>query len=337
VVFNICRCLLRIVIYYYRLLYYCYTTLARIPIQEYEWERTKKLLKQHDEDIKNLKQQIQSHPRDITSIPDSLTPPQSDVFRYVSEHPQCNKTDVERYLKDKGKGSKVTVLKAISDLREHGLIRDEISKNNRQTHSLVVNNANELSILIQELNKFEKHFFSLIEKLKEGSENPESNNESFEKYGALEDILSVYQFILKAYLIRAIYIWPGRVSDDESLSKLYTILFSRLSKMQLELVKRTRIIFEQYDLVEGMILKLSRLPVSNDNLFESAKLFHYEKELKDVLAVADDIGSEVKKAAYKNSRGKVKKDGRDKPVIRIGGRGIMTYSPISVPGEGVVS
>ena len=96
---------------------------------------------------------------------------------------------------------------------ECGLIRDELNQKNRQTHSLVVNNDNELSLLIQKLDKFEKAYFSLIDKLKERFEDPESKGKPFQKYGALEDILSIYQFILGAYSMQGIYIWPRRISD----------------------------------------------------------------------------------------------------------------------------
>jgi hypothetical protein len=300
--------------------------MARITIDENDWEHMNRLVNQNTEDIRKLGQQIQPHSTDITSMPDSLTQLQSDIFRYISDHSHCNKADVERSLKDKG--SKVTILKAIDTLVEYGLIRDEISKNNRQTHSLVVNNDNELSLLIRELDRFERAYFPLIDKLKEKFEDLENENKysSFQKYGAFEDILLIYQFILNAYLVRGIYIWPIRISDDELLSKLYTILFTRLSQMQLELIKRSRIIFEQYDLAENMVLDSSTLPVSKDDLFESAKMFHYEKELDGLLTIVDSIGSEGKKAAFKNSRGRVNIGGRDRAAIRIGGRGNRAIS-----------
>lgn len=320
---------MRIVIYYYRLLYYCYTTLTRITIDENDWEHTKKSIKRHEECIKKLEQQIQPRSTDVTAIPNNLPPLESDVFRYVSDHSHCSKADVERHLK--GKSARVTTFKTIDTLVECGLIRDELNEKNRQTHSLVVNNDNELSLLIQKLDKFEKAYFSLIDKLKERFEDPESKGKPFQKYGALEDILSIYQFILGAYSMQGIYIWPRRISDDESLSKLYAILFTRLSHMQLELVKRSRIIFEQYDIVENMVINSSILPESKDALFESSKMFHYEKELEGVLDIIDSIGSEIKKAAFKSSRGNVKKDGQDRTAIRLGGRGNWAYSSIVRP------
>lgn len=303
--------------------------MARITIDENDWEHIIKSVKRHEECIKKLEQRIQPRSIDVTAIPSNLPPLESDVFRYVSDHSHCSKADVERYLK--GKSARVTTFKTIDTLVECGLIRDEINEKNRQTHSLVVNNDNELSLLIQELDKFENAYFSLIDKFKEEFEDPESKSEysPFQKYGAFEDILLIYQFILGTYSMRGIHIWPRRISDNESLSKLYTILFTRLSQMQLELAKRSRIIFEEYDIVENMVLNSSILPVSKDALFESSKMFHYEKELEDVLHIVDSIGSEVKKAALKSSRGNVKKDGLDRPAIRIGGRGNRAYGSIN--------
>ena len=115
--------------------------------------------------MKRLEQQIQPRSTDVTAIPNNLPPLESDVFRYVSDHSHCSKADVERHLK--GKSARVTTFKTIDTLVECGFIRDELNEKNRQTHSLVVNNDNELSLLIQKLDKFEKAYFSLIDKLKE--------------------------------------------------------------------------------------------------------------------------------------------------------------------------
>ena len=123
--------------------------MAKITIEEKDWERMQKSVKKHDEEITRLRQKVQPSSIDITSTPPNLTSLQSDIFRFVSEHPHCNKADVIDYLKDKG--SRATVFKAIDILVEYGLILDGINEINRQTHSLVVNNDSELSLLIQEL------------------------------------------------------------------------------------------------------------------------------------------------------------------------------------------
>lgn len=300
--------------------------MAKMFIDEKDWEHINKLVRQHDESIKRLERQIQPHSIDITSIPTNLTSLQNDIFRYVSEHPDCSKADVERSLKDKG--AKVTIRNAIASLVEYKFIRDEISKNNKQTHSLLVNNDSELSLLTQELDKFEKAYFSLIDRFNGRFKDLDSDNRhSFQKYGAFEDILSIYQFVLRTYLMKGIYKWPRRVSDDEILSRLYTILFVKLSKMQMELAKRSRIIFEKFDLVENMVLNSSIPPVSRDVLIKSSKMFHYEQELDGVLHIVDNIKSEVEEVAFRSSGGK----------IRIGGRGNRVYSPIVVPGKGKMS
>jgi hypothetical protein len=133
--------------------------------------------------------------------------------------------------------------------------------------------------------------------------------------------------------MNGIYIWPRGISDDELLSKIYTTLFTRLSQMQLHLIKGSRVIFEQYDLIENMVLDSSTLPVSKDDLFRSAKMFHYENELDSVLTIVDSIGSKVRNAAFKNSRGRVNKEGRYRAAIRIGGRGNQAHTPILVRGK----
>ena len=97
--------------------------------------------------------------------------------------------------------------------------------------------------------------------------------------------------------------------------------------MQLALIMKSRVIFEQYDLVENMILNSLTLPLSKDALLKSSKKFGYGEELDGVLHIVDNIGSEVKKAAFRSSGGR----------IRIGGRGNRVYYPIIIPGKGKVS
>ena len=231
------------------------------------------------------------------------------IVNYIRSNQFCKAEDIVEGVKNDI--SRVPVFRCIQALVKDGSVKD--NKINRRDHRYNVDENNLLVQIPKQLEDFDRVYFLLIDKYMERFSDPEDKDKIsiFQKYGEFSDIMSIYEFVIRLYLWCGIYEWPKKIKDNESLLKLSTLLFSKLSEMQLKLAKMSRAMVEEYDMIEGMIISYSIPTLTKESLLKSSEEAHSVKELKTVLGVIDNIKSSLHKEAFKTAGDKT----------RIGGRG----------------
>jgi hypothetical protein len=248
------------------------------------------------------------------------------IINFISNNQFCNSEDIVKGVKNHI--SRVLVFRNLRGLVADGAVRD--NRINRRDHRYSVDENNLLVQIPKQLDDFKQAYFLLIDKYRERFSVPGNKNKVsiFQKYGEFTDILSIYESVIQLYLWCGIHVWPKKIRDNESLSKLYTLLFSKLSEIQLNLAEKSRAILKEYDMIEGMITSYSVPTVTKKSLLKSSKKAHSVKELNAVMGFIDSIKSSLDNEAFNTAGGK----------IRIGGRGNHAYASFkSVGGKTINS
>jgi hypothetical protein len=147
-----------------------------------------------------------------------------------------------------GKPSRITVLNILHNLEQKKTI-DAVKRSNGQLYQLFINKDDLIASLQTNLGDFENTYFLLLQKAKDRFEEKTTTTRKTigaktttrvdvdnEFISTLSCMLWIYEDMVKAYLIYAFLIWPDKTNNNsEKLNELYTILFSRLTKMQLKL------------------------------------------------------------------------------------------------------
>ena len=144
------------------------------------------------------------------------------VINFIANNPGCITEDVVRGMEiGRFKIGRVKVFRILNDLKNENIVFEEISDKNRKNKKLFLNNSNLLVSVPQELETFEEVYFKLIDRLKREFDNREDINRYFprsKKYRVFTNVMSIYEHIIKSFLVNATYLWPNTISDTESLS-----------------------------------------------------------------------------------------------------------------------
>jgi hypothetical protein len=159
------------------------------------------------------------------------------VIDFIDRNQGCTAEDIVRGLKDTKRSiGRVKVFRLIKDLKEENVILTDISQNNRRNKRLFLNATNPLVSFPKEIEEFKNYLYPLFEgaQYRRHGWDPDLN----EVYPS--DILIGQCFILFfEYLninnYRAFAIWPDTIKDKETLTKLYMLFYSEMTKLNLEL------------------------------------------------------------------------------------------------------
>ena len=251
------------------------------------------------------------------------------VINFITNNHGCIAEDVVRGMEAAGrfKIGRVKVFRILIDLKNENMVFEELSDKNRKNKKLFVNNSNLLVSLPRELETFEKAYFSLIDRLKKEFESRKDTNEYFsrgKKFNVFMNILSIFEHIIKSYLMNATYLWPNTISDTDSLSKLYTMLFAQLSQIYLRLANTNRSVLREYDAVEFMLINntCKIRPEYKKSLLNSCKEYGLAKEIEPVLHIAERISSRVAHGVFESCGSKISVGGDENKAtasVRIDG------------------
>jgi hypothetical protein len=180
-----------------------------------------------------------------------MTPAEREkaIIEHIRAHRFCNVEDVVRGV-DK-RVSRVTVFKILHKLIENGAVKlylENNQKRNARDHKLYVDEGNPLVSVRLELEKFESAYFDLFNKslveldtehisatlARKTSPNDASMSIEFlEKLGRLVgNLFYIFYSMVDAYLFRFLFIWSQKISDQQVLQQLYSMVFSKIADMQ---------------------------------------------------------------------------------------------------------
>jgi DNA-binding Lrp family transcriptional regulator len=178
------------------------------------------------------------------------------ITDYISTNPGCNQQDIVRHLE--GKSSRQTVLNDIDQLEEDEIIYYITQKENSRDHNFYVQDDNILVSVSKELDEFDKNFFSALMKIKEKFDKlylktkkdhvikkdqsiDETKGQNLVAFQPLLNVLSqsveILYEVLDVYILRCVLIWPETIKKEDVIKRLYSILFSKISDIQLRMSK----------------------------------------------------------------------------------------------------
>jgi DNA-binding MarR family transcriptional regulator len=202
----------------------------RITIDENEWEKLKK-------DVNSLKERSEYKSNSIPLLKTDLEEKERRVLGYIKNNPFVNKDQVVKHFEGTPGLSRMPVFKIIKSLIKRGYLIEQRSENNRHTRSLVVNENSKLLLVSKEMEDFKKHFFMLLDKVKQKLEQTKGNQRVASEKNKTE-ILSfvghIYQQFVSIYMFRAILAWTNKLHDRQTLHELYSIILSNIMEIQLK-------------------------------------------------------------------------------------------------------
>jgi hypothetical protein len=242
------------------------------------------------------------------------------IIKFLEFHQGCNKEDLVRGVANIM--SKKTTYKILNELIQDNIVKQEKEKPNSKNYRLFLNSNNYLLIVSDELDKFEKSFFNLLNKF-------EKNGKS-EKFEKLKDLRSEYyefitriiyahsvitlplqiiDFVLHTYMIKCFFIWPYIISDKKLLKKINQMIFSKISDIFIHslnilplqrytnnLELSTKIIEKEMVFDKHTLGSMSEM-IEN---IEYYKLFNFEKEYEHLLDILWEINREILKVVFNN-------------------------------------
>jgi hypothetical protein len=169
---------------------------------------------------------------------------QDAIIKYLRKNPEAIQTDLisslQRY------GSYVTLFKTVMNLRKMNVIRRE--RIHKQKYKLILNDANILVTTYDNLNDYKKLFQNLITKISENRKWRSGFNEHELSDKLVTAAIMINHHVLNVYTMQILLKWSIELRDDYNLlNKLYSILFSTVFDINLELARKFRL---RIDLVE---------------------------------------------------------------------------------------
>jgi hypothetical protein len=102
-------------------------------------------------------------------------------------------------------------------------------------------------------------------------------------------MFSNYEDAIRMYLIHALIMWPQKTNDNETLSKLYTTLFSKLAKIQLKLSKALPTTQYVFPVIENIIHHSVALPSHIDHIASTLHLCKQENIVREAEDTIDAV------------------------------------------------
>jgi hypothetical protein len=130
------------------------------------------------------------------------------------------------------------MVKIKMDLKKENEILTDIPQNNRRNKRLFLNTTNLLVLFPKEIKEFKELLYEVFKRAKYTRVrygHKKGSYPSTELLGQYFRILFEY-FQINNY--RSFVIWPNQIKDRETLSKIYTLFYSEMTKLHLEILEK---------------------------------------------------------------------------------------------------
>jgi hypothetical protein len=234
------------------------------------------------------------------------------IIEFITNNPDCNKEKVIKSMT--GVTSKVTVRNYLDELENDGVISVTRQRPNSRDVKLRVKAGSIIVLVIRELEEFEKAFVSLLNKvrdefnriyskIKNSRSGDPSKRDLSKAYPILElmtESVSIFYEVLDSYLVRSLMLWSNKIQDKDVLKKLYSIVFTKISDIQLRLFQ----VFSSTlagNFNPPLIQSVLRRIYATENLKEHYKNFNranMKNEISSVLDCMWKMNNGLKKFAY---------------------------------------
>jgi hypothetical protein len=236
------------------------------------------------------------------------------ITEFIVNNPDCNKEKVRKYMDSLNAASRATTLKDLSDLEADRIINISRQKQNSRDVKLRVNSDNITVLVTKELEQFEKAFISLLEKIrdkfnrtyfdiKKTNSNILSKKDISKVNPILESMtesLRIFYEVVDSYMVRSLIWWSSNVQDKDVLKKLYSIVFTRISNIQLyiyQIFGSTLAGNFNPPLLQSALRRIYSTEYMKEH-YEKFRRLNMESEISAVIDCMWKMNSECKFAAY---------------------------------------
>jgi hypothetical protein len=174
---------------------------------------------------------LEEHYKNTLEMLDEQTR-QRSVIDFISSHQGCTAEDIVNGNKLTGRGKTFRILK---ELKREKVIAEQKSDKNRRDKKLYLNDTNPLVSFPKEVKEFKDHLYPLFRKAQHLRVGWEHRKEYYPSHELLGECFCLFFEYLNINNYRAFVIWPNTIKDKETLSKLYTLFYSEMTKLNLEL------------------------------------------------------------------------------------------------------
>jgi hypothetical protein len=154
------------------------------------------------------------------------------IINYIDTHQGCTAEDIVKENKQSGRGKTFRILR---DLKKEDVIREEKSDTNKRDKKLFLIETNPLISFPKEVNQFKEYLYRLFERAQLYRWWDYEDEVYCPDDMLLRECFSLFFEYLNINNYRAFVIWPNTIKDKETLGKLYTIFYSEMAELNLEL------------------------------------------------------------------------------------------------------
>lgn len=177
-----------------------------------------------------------------TELPEYLDEKEGKVFEYIRNNPGVSKDDVVNAMKGKVR-SRGTVFDILDNLEKYGLINVRRDKTKAKKLQLFENKESLIIQVENDMKNFKKSYLSLIKRANlvaleyQRIQNLRSDKLRADRPRVAHKTHSVFvnthftrilEQLIKGYSLKAIFEWPDKIKDPESLNRLYLMVFHML-------------------------------------------------------------------------------------------------------------
>jgi hypothetical protein len=173
------------------------------------------------------------------------------VFKFITDNPGKSKQDiVNALIKTISRG---TVFRVITNLVRYQMVIERPDDRNRQKLRLYINRGSLILQVVKDIKNFKRSYLNLIKRANEeyksrkkqdltGDELVKSKRQDIDiseiySWGIDEVLTKILKKLIMSYSLNAIFVWPEKIKDLESLNRLYLMVFQSLNEIFSEHVK----------------------------------------------------------------------------------------------------
>jgi hypothetical protein len=165
------------------------------------------------------------------------------IIDFVQTHPGCI---VQKIVDQTKIGARRKVFRILGDLKKEKIIIEEELKTKRRVRDklLFVNGANPYTVVLNELKKFEKIYFSILDKavvVCKNKLNPTQRQATSpdDDLSNLSDAMNlsiqpphIFYGFLNIYMLRLVTNWSKEIRNKDVLDKVNSMIFAKFALMQ---------------------------------------------------------------------------------------------------------
>ena len=187
-----------------------------------------------------------------TDLPEYLDEKEGKVFEYIRKNPGVSKDDVVKAMKSMDVRSRGRVFTILANLEKYDLIIVRPDKTKAKRLQIFENKKSLIIQVENNIKNFKKSYLNLIKRanlvaqeyqkiqnLRRDKLRADRPHVAHEAYSVFVNIhfTRILEQLIKGYSLKAIFEWPDKIKDPESLNRLYLMVFHMLGEVLSEHMK----------------------------------------------------------------------------------------------------